>query len=159
MCTETPQPSKLSFSVRVCIWKWRIWDTLLKSWNVHLDSAAFKAKLLNKSLCLEIEDLGHLIKILKCWNVHLGFSAVKTKLLHKCWYKTALEMSPLCGVLKMSVTCCMRRVLWKEMLSSTSLMQRMSILNRSFEYHGGSGTPGQNPVMCTWTPPPSKLSF
>ena len=64
--TWTTQLSKLHFWIRVCIWKWRIWDTWPKSWNVHLDSTAFKTKLLNKRLYLEMDDMGHLAK-LRTW--------------------------------------------------------------------------------------------
>ena len=45
---------------------WRIWDTWPKSCNVHLDASAFKTELLNKSLHLEMEDMGDMTKILKC---------------------------------------------------------------------------------------------
>ena len=45
---------------------WRNWDTWPKSCNVHLDASAFKTELLNKSLHLEMEDMGDMTKILKC---------------------------------------------------------------------------------------------
>ena len=53
---------------------------LIKLLECHLDSSAFKTRLLNKSLYLELEDLGHLAKIL---NVHLDSSAFKSKLVNK----------------------------------------------------------------------------
>ena len=64
MCSRILQPLKLSLDESLYL-EWKIWDTWPKSRNVHLDSPAFKAKLLNKSLYLEMEDLGHLTKIRK----------------------------------------------------------------------------------------------
>ena len=65
MCSQILQPSKLSLDESLYL-EWKIWDTWPKSRNVHLDSPAFKAKLLNKSLYLEMKDLGHLANSLKC---------------------------------------------------------------------------------------------
>ena len=65
MCSRILQPLKLSLDESLYL-EWKIWDAWQTSRNVHLDSSAFKAKLLNKSLYLEMEDLGHLANILKC---------------------------------------------------------------------------------------------
>ena len=65
MCSQILQPSKISLDESLYL-KCQIWDAWPKSRNVHLDSSAFKAKLLNKSLYWEMEGLGHLANILKC---------------------------------------------------------------------------------------------
>ena len=65
---------------------WRNWDTWPKSCNVHLDASAFKTELLNKSLHLEMEDLGDMTKILKCTPGLLSLqNHDKTELLKKMY--------------------------------------------------------------------------
>ena len=49
------------------------------------ESSAFKTKLVNESLYLEMEDLGHFAKILKCAPEFLSLQNIdKTKLLRLC---------------------------------------------------------------------------
>ena len=64
MCSRILQPLNLSLDERLYL-EWKIWDAWQTSRNVHLDASAFKAKLLNEGLYLEMEDLGHLANILK----------------------------------------------------------------------------------------------
>ena len=65
MCSRILQPLKLSLDESLYL-EWKIWDAWQTSRNVHLDSSAFKIKLLNKSLYLEWRIWDTWPEILKC---------------------------------------------------------------------------------------------